>query len=175
MKKKDFKQNEVKIFLFIFSLIRQQKININFVLKSVDQRTKQSYIKQMLYNNFFRSRRLVFLFLLAALLIILKKYYSTSSINVVSSKSKNAHSFDRTIKERKINKKIIDISDRQPSFKLYAYDGYEASSDRNRAQAKLLDNLKFHDKCQQNPKTIIVDIGASLGMIRNSSFNQNFQ
>ncbi len=120
----------------------------------------------MLYNQFFRSRRLLLLFSLAILLIIVKHFYSSPSINI-SENSDVQHSFDRTIKEEKINKKIVEINDRQPAFKLYIYDGYEIAPDRNRAQVKLLDNLNLHDKCQQNPKTIVVDIGASLGIIFN--------
>ncbi len=113
----------------------------------------------MVYNQLFRSRRLLLIFSLAVLLIIIKNFYSNPSI------ASNDRSFNRAIKERKINRKIVEINDRQPSFKLYVYEGYEIDSDRNRAQAKLLDNLKFHDKCQQNPKKIVVDIGASLGII----------
>jgi hypothetical protein len=118
----------------------------------------------MLYNQFFRSRRLLILFSLTILLIIIKNFYSILSINI--SKNSNKHFFDQpSIKEIKINNKIIEINDRQPSFQLYIYDGYEVALNRNRAQAKLLDNLKLHDKCQQNPKTIVVDVGASLGII----------
>ncbi len=117
----------------------------------------------MLYNQFFRSRRLLLLISLAILLIIATRFYLNPSINI--SENSNVRSFDQTIKEEKINKKVVEINDRQPAFKLYIYDGYEVASDRNRAQAKLLDNLKLHDKCQQNPKTIVIDVGASLGII----------
>lgn len=121
-------------------------------------------MKRMLYNHIFRSRRLLILFVLLIVLIIVKKFYSRSlSNNVQTVLNTRSFNHDRAIKERKINKKIVEINDRQPSFKLYIYDGYEINLDRNRAQAKLLDNIKLHDKCQQEPKTIIVDIGASLG------------
>ncbi len=108
----------------------------------------------MLYNQFFRSRYLSLLFSLLILLIILNNLYSNSPKNV----SKNVVNH-----ARKINQKIVEINDRQPSFKMHIYEGYEIASDRNRAQAKLLNSIKLYDKCQQNPKLIVVDIGASLG------------
>ena len=115
----------------------------------------------MLYNQFFRSRRLLLFLGLAALFLILNRFLASSSKNV--SRNIYARSLNRPARERKITRKLIEINDRQPSYKLYIYDGYEIPSDRNRAQAKLLDNIKLHDKCQQNPKSLVVDVGASLG------------
>ena len=113
----------------------------------------------MLYNQFFRSRRLSLIFALVILVLILNRWRLNSTNN------NSARAVNRLVESLKINKKIVEIVDRQPTFKLYVYEGYEPVVDRNRAQAKLLDNIKLHDKCQQNPKLIVVDIGASLGII----------
>lgn len=69
------------------------------------------------------------------------------------------------MENRKVKEKLMDINDRLPSYKLYTYEGYDPSNSRFRAQAKLLDKLKLHEKCQQTPGTIVVDVGASLGSI----------
>lgn len=116
----------------------------------------------MLYNLLFRPRRILFFIGLTTLFMAFNYFYSNSSI---TSKNKiHSRSFDRVINERKINYKVVEINDRQPSYKLYVYERYDIDVDRKRAQAKLLDNIKLHDKCQQNPKTIVLDVGASLGI-----------
>ncbi|CAF3480501.1 unnamed protein product [Rotaria socialis] len=126
---------------------------------SFDRQVKQTYIRRMLYNQLFRSRQIFLIIGLTTLLIVVNHlYFSTESTDTV-----RLGSFDRTVKESGIKQKLVEIKDRQPSYKLYIYEGYEVALDRNRAQTKLLDNLKLHDKCQQNPKTIVLDIGASLG------------
>ena len=117
----------------------------------------------MLYNQVFRSRRFLLIIGLTTLLIVVKSLFSNSSTDV--SKHNNARFAHRGIENKKLNSRIVEITDRQPTFKLYIYKGYDVDFDRYRAQAKLLDDLKLHDKCQQNPKTIVVDVGASLGMI----------
>ena len=113
----------------------------------------------MLYNQIFRSRRLLFLISLVISFVLLNRLFSHHK-DTRSSNEIQKRAFDRL---RNFQKKLVEIKDRQPSFQMYIYEGYEINNDRNRAQAKLLDNIKLHDKCQQNPKYLVVDIGASLG------------
>ncbi len=113
----------------------------------------------MLYNRFFRFRRLSIILSFLIFFFITKHFYSNPRKNV----NHLVRSFDRPIQARQFKQKLVEINDRQPSFKMYIYEGYNISSDRNHAQMKLLDNIKLHDKCQQNSKLIVIDIGASLG------------
>jgi hypothetical protein len=135
------------------------------MLQSVDRRAKQSYsyIVQMLYNHLYRFRVLLIILGLAMLLIMVKRFYSDLPTDV--SENDDIQPSNTATKESKITQKIVEINDRQPSYKLYVYEGYQVAVDRNRAQAKILDNIKLHDTCQQNPKTLVVDVGASLGIV----------
>ena len=117
----------------------------------------------MLYNQCIRSRRLPIILGVLLLLFTLNHFYLNPPNNASKNVNYVARSFDRPTSATKFAEKIVEINDRQPSFKMYIYDGYEISSDRNHAQAKLLDSIKLYDKCQQNPKFLVVDVGASLG------------
>ncbi|CAF4729965.1 unnamed protein product [Rotaria sp. Silwood1] len=128
---------------------------------SVDKQTKQSYMGRMLYIQLFRPRRILYVFCLIIFLIAVNHFYANSLTNL--SENVESHSYVRNAKARQIIEKVVEIKDRQPFYKLFIYEGYEVDLDRKRAQAKLLDNIKLYDKCQRNSKTIIVDVGASLG------------
>lgn len=111
----------------------------------------------MLYNQFLRPRRILLILLIGVL--YLSFHFPQSKENLDEPK----------MIQPKIQKnRIVEISERPPSFKLYIYDGYNIASERNRAQNKLLDNIKLYDKCQQNPKFIVIDVGASLGFCLSS-------
>ncbi|CAF1003736.1 unnamed protein product [Rotaria sordida] len=129
--------------------------------RSVDKQTKQSYIGRMLYIQLVRPRRILFVLGCITLLVAANYFYANSLTNLTESVKSRSH--EQNVKQRHIIRKIVEIKDRQPSYKLYIYEGYEADVDRKRAQAKLLDNIKLYDKCQQNPKTLVIDVGASLG------------
>lgn len=111
----------------------------------------------MLYNQFFRCRRLILLISILISLILFNRILFNSN------ETPRRNSFDHSARNRHFQRKLVEINDRQPAFKMYIYEGYEINNDRLRAQAKLLDNIKLHDKCQQNPKYLVVDVGASLG------------
>lgn len=59
--------------------------------------------------------------------------------------------------------KIILVNDREPSYKLATYEGYQFPLERNRAQSELLTYLKLREKCSNQTNTTILDVGASLG------------
>ncbi|UJR32302.1 hypothetical protein I4U23_019766 [Adineta vaga] len=61
------------------------------------------------------------------------------------------------------NETVIEMSDRVPSFELATKKGDRPSSESDRAYGKLLDELHLQDVCQQDPTTIVVDVGAGLG------------
>jgi hypothetical protein len=121
----------------------------------------------MLCNHVLRYRQLLLLLGFVLFVYVANRFYSISSPKTASS----PQPVDQTSKGRKITQKFVEINDRQPSYKLYIYEGYETTLNRNRAQVKVLDDIKLHDTCQKNPKTIVVDIGASLG--NSDSFSKN--
>ena len=59
--------------------------------------------------------------------------------------------------------KVVEMNDRQPSFKLATQDGNKPYADGDRAQAKVVDSLKLKDKCRRDPSLVVVDVGAFLG------------
>ena len=117
----------------------------------------------MVYNQFCRFRRLLFVLSILISLVLLNRILLNTKESSSSGTNVRRPSFDHAARNRNFKRKLVEINDRQPSFKMYIYEGYEISNDRHRAQAKLLDNIKLHDKCQQNPNYLVVDVGASLG------------
>ena len=59
--------------------------------------------------------------------------------------------------------KVVEMNDRQPSFKLATLDGNKPYADGDRAQAKVVDSLQLKDKCRRDPSLVVVDVGAFLG------------
>lgn len=119
----------------------------------------------MVYNQALRSRRVLIIIAIVTALISFNGFLSKSSSSTGGNSPKRSGFQPAAMSNRKVKEKIMDINDRQPSYKLYIYEGYDVTNSRYRAQAKLVDRLKLHDKCQQNPGTIVVDVGASLGSI----------
>jgi len=60
--------------------------------------------------------------------------------------------------------KVLEINDREPTYKLATYEGYQFPVDRNRAQTELFNSLKLQQICKLNPNTTVIDVGASLGI-----------
>ena len=112
----------------------------------------------MLYNQILRSRRTWLIIGLSVALLVIHRFFLQGSESTASGTRSPSAPVLRSLKE-----KIVEINDRQPSFRLYAYEGYESNAPRHRAQAKLLDDVKLYDRCQQNPRLLVVDIGASVG------------
>ena len=113
-----------------------------------------SIVATMFYNQLLRSRRMLFIIAAISAVLAVQQFYPQRS----GKASTRSPSLSRSFSE-----KLVEINDRQPSFRLYVYEGYETNAPRFRAQAKLLDDVKLHDRCQQNPRLIVVDIGASVG------------
>ncbi|CAF4685812.1 unnamed protein product, partial [Rotaria sp. Silwood2] len=128
---------------------------------STDKQTKQLYMGRMLYTQLFRPRRILIVLSFIILLIAANHFYATSLTS--STENVKSRSPRRNVREKQITEQIVEIKDRQPFYKLYIYEGYEVDLDRKRAQAKLIDNIKLYEKCQQNHKTLVLDVGASLG------------
>ncbi|CAF3556804.1 unnamed protein product [Rotaria sp. Silwood1] len=108
----------------------------------------------MISRRLFQSRYFLILFALIPLLLSIIHYYKKS--NVLN----NISPYDT---QEKILIKIFEINDRQPTYKLVTYQGYEFPLKRNRAQTVLINQIKLYQKCQQYPNTTVFDIGASLG------------
>ncbi|CAF1210529.1 unnamed protein product [Rotaria sordida] len=114
----------------------------------------------MVSRTLSQSRYFLILFALIPLLLSIMHYYKKSNLlnNIFP-----YHNRDNILI------KIFEINDRLPTYKLVTYQGYEFPLKRNRAQTVLINHLKLHEKCQQNPNTTVFDIGASLG---NTIFNK---
>ncbi|CAF3504423.1 unnamed protein product [Rotaria sp. Silwood1] len=108
----------------------------------------------MISRRLFQSRYFLILFALIPLLLSIIHYYKKS--NALN----NISPYDT---QEKILIKIFEINDRQPTYKLVTYQGYEFPLKRNRAQTVLINQIKLYQKCQQYPNTTVFDIGASLG------------
>jgi len=105
----------------------------------------------MFIRKLFQSRLFLFLFALIPLLLSINHYYSKYSLL-------NDH-----FNENNFQIKIIEINDRQPTYKLATYEGYQFPLERNLAQTELFQYLKLQQICQNNSNTTVIDIGASLG------------
>ena len=105
----------------------------------------------MFIRRLFQSRLLLFLFTLTFFVITLIHYLSSNE------KLKGLS------KEDYGQIKIILINDREPTYKLATYEGYQFPLERNRAQTELLSHLKLKEKCLNETNTTILDVGASLG------------
>lgn len=104
----------------------------------------------MCIRKLFQSRLFLFLIAFIPLILSISHYYSKYEL----------------IKHKKENNflmKIIEINDREPTYKLATYEGYEFPLERNRAQTELFNYLKLKQICQTNPNTTLIDVGASLG------------
>ncbi|CAF3633446.1 unnamed protein product, partial [Rotaria sp. Silwood2] len=94
---------------------------------------------------------IIILIALIPLLLSIIHYYYKSNI------------YKHSYTQDDIKLKIYEINDRQPTYKLVTYEGYEFPLKRNRAQTILINQLNLYEKCQKYPNTTIFDIGASLG------------
>jgi hypothetical protein len=60
---------------------------------------------------------------------------------------------------------VVAMDDRVPSYKLIIRSEDKLYAEGNRAQAKVLEELRLYEICQRDPSTIVVDVGAFLGRI----------
>ncbi|CAF0759691.1 unnamed protein product [Adineta ricciae] len=58
---------------------------------------------------------------------------------------------------------VLEMNDRTPAYKLVVRADDRTYVDPDRAQAKLLEDIKLYDTCQHDPKTLVVHIGPYLG------------
>ena len=64
---------------------------------------------------------------------------------------------------------VVQMDDRVPSYKLATESGDKPYADGDRAQAQVLEELHLYETCQRDPSTIVVDVGAFLGMRKKGS------
>src|SRR4051812_38555561 len=100
----------------------------------------------MFIRRLFQCRYSLFILTLILFILTIIHYYSKLNLS------------------KKFLVKIIEINDREPSYKLATYEGYQFPLERNRAQTELFKDLKLKEICQSNPNITIIDIGASLGI-----------
>lgn len=105
----------------------------------------------MFVRKLFQSRLFLFLFGLIPLLLSINHYYSQYYL------------LNNDFIENNFQIKILEINDRQPTYKLATYEGYQFPLERNLAQTELFQYLKLQQICQNNSNTTVIDIGASLG------------
>lgn len=108
----------------------------------------------MFIRRLLQSR--LFLFLLTLILSVITLIHYLSS-------NERLRSIISSSKEDYGQIKILLINDREPSYKLVTYEGYQFPLERNRAQTELLSSLKLKEKCSNETNTTILDVGASLG------------
>lgn len=118
----------------------------------------------MFLNHLRRSSRLFLFVAVLVCLYLVKSRHSDSTKKPESTLTDVAS--NKIVKKLNFVEKIFERNDRSPTYRFYAYEGYEFDVNRARAEAKLIDNLKVCDRCQQNPKTLVVDVGASFGPLR---------
>lgn len=108
----------------------------------------------MSIRKLFQSRLFLILFALIPLSFALVYYYKKSSLSdkIYSYKSKDNFKI-----------KTLEINDREPTYKLVAYEGYQFPLERNRALTKLLNQLKLYQTCKNHPNTTVLDVGSALG------------
>lgn len=127
----------------------------------------------MLWLQIWRSPRILLTLAFTFFFISIRTFYFNIPIADSTSGRSARVSIPLAILNRKVVPQLFEIKDRQPHYSFYAYPGYEINTSRRRAVAKLIDNLKLHDRCQQNPQTLVVDVGASVGKFHRS-INERF-
>ncbi|CAF0759744.1 unnamed protein product [Adineta ricciae] len=67
------------------------------------------------------------------------------------------------VEDNKPNETVFDMDNREPAFKLVTRTGDKPPIDSDRAYGKILDELHLQETCQQDPSTVVIDVGAGLG------------
>lgn len=58
---------------------------------------------------------------------------------------------------------VIDVISRSPNFKLAVKSGQRPPTEDDQGYNRLLDEFRLQETCQQDPSTIVVDVGAGIG------------
>ena len=67
------------------------------------------------------------------------------------------------VEDSKSNETVFDMDNREPAFKLVTRTDDKPPTDSDRAYGKILDELHLKETCQQDPSTVVIDVGAGLG------------
>lgn len=67
------------------------------------------------------------------------------------------------VEDTKTSETVFDIDHRVPMFKLVSKTEEKPSIESDRAYGKILDELHLQETCQQDPSTVVIDVGAGLG------------
>ena len=65
--------------------------------------------------------------------------------------------------------KLVEMNDTLPFFKLATIEGHKPHADGDRAQQRIMKNLRLQDKCRRDPSILVADVGAFLGKYDTSS------